>query len=70
MTIGLCAGFRKRDEFVGDVTDGESCGMCCAWHPWGNVFATAFQSGQVTVWDVRSYKVSTCNHLQPCSNAP
>jgi WD40 repeat protein len=42
---------------VGDMAEGESCGMCCAWHPWGNVFATAFQSGRVAVWDVRSYKV-------------
>lgn len=31
--------------------------MCCHWHPWGNTFATAFQCGQLLVWDVRTKQV-------------
>eukprot|EP00892_Ulva_mutabilis_P003678 jgi/Ulvmu1/1682/UM115_0011.1 len=30
-----------------------ACGMCCTWHPWGHLFATAFQCGHLLIWDAR-----------------
>jgi hypothetical protein len=65
MMIGndTAVGFRKEADLAVPTSDkANSCGMCCAWHPWGTFFATSFQCGQVVVWDARSHKV----FLAPC----
>lgn len=54
----------QRQMRVDSADRAGACGMCCTWHPWGHLFATAFQCGQLLIWDARTCQVRPS---APCS---
>ena len=53
-----CADWMASTQMRVDCADrSNACGMCCTWHPWGHLFATAFQCGQLLIWDARCCQV-------------
>lgn len=63
-TSGQWAAHRQMRVDSSDRSN--ACGMSCTWHPWGHLFATAFQCGQLLIWDARCCQVR-CRSPPTCT---